>query len=85
MADAFANDRVQLDSPYAAGAAVTPHDTNDLGTVTRALWVGGTGNVKVNLVGGGTVTLVGAVGEVKVRCTRVYDTDTTATSIVALW
>ena len=68
-------------------AAVTPHDSNDLTETTRALWVGGAGNISVIMEGGETVTFVGvAAGTLlPVRVTRVRSTSTTATDILALW
>lgn len=73
--------------PAASAAAVTPHDTNDLASETRMLYVGGAGAVKVDLVDTDAVTFaaVPAGTVLPIRVTRVYSTGTTATSIVALW
>ena len=72
---------------YGRAAAVTPHDTNDLSVPCDALWVGGTGAVKIDTAGGDTVTIsaVPAGATVPIRCTRVYSTGTTATAIVAMY
>lgn len=67
---------------------MTPHDSNDLAAVSRAIFIGGAGNIYVDLVGGETaVVFVGlSAGDIlPVRATRVRSTSTTATSIVALW
>lgn len=67
--------------------AVTPHDTNDLTNISRALWVGAAGNVSVILAEDSTaVTLVGVPAGtlLPLRVKRVRATNTTATSIVAL-
>jgi hypothetical protein len=75
------------DAAYFA-AAVTPADGTDLpNAATRGLWVGGVGNVKVDMVGGGTVTLlaVPAGTWLRIAAKRVYSTGTTATSIIALY
>ena len=69
-------------------AAVTPHNTNDLTTAAKALYVGGAGNVKVDMQGDGsavTFTGVTAGTVLPIMVSRVYSTDTTATAIVALW
>lgn len=74
-------------SSYKSGAAVTPSNTVDLTNVASALWVGGTGNVKVDMTGtdGVTFTAVPAGTLLKIQVTRVYLTGTDATNIVALW
>lgn len=76
-----------LDSPANYGAAVTPHDTNELANYARALWVGGAGNVKLTTPGGSTITLVAVpAGTIlPIRAKVVFSTLTTATSIVAIW
>ena len=65
-------------------AAVTPSDTATLDPPARALYVGASGDVKLDDLAGNTVTLVGVQAGVfhAVRATRIYATDTTATSIV---
>lgn len=87
MADAFANAGPNLDSPAFNAAAVTPHNTNALANVSRALYVGSGGDVAVTMKGGGDVTFVavpdGAVLPISV--THVKVTGTTATDMVALW
>lgn len=66
--------------------AVTPSDSTDLAAPARALYVGGSGNVKINDSGNGAVTFYGvAAGSIlPVMARRVYATGTTATNIVAL-
>lgn len=70
---------------YRNAVAITPHDTNDIAT-TVAVYVGGAGNLKVDMKGGGTVTFqavpVGTVLEI--RATRIYATGTTATYLLGL-
>mgnify|MGYP006969344848 CR=1 FL=1 len=77
------------DGPAQHGAAITPHDTNELANVPRAVYVGGAGNLKVVLVGDGdtdfvTFTAVPAGTVLPIR-PRIVHTDTTATALVALW
>lgn len=70
-----------------SAAPVTPSDTVDLPNATTGLYVGGAGNVKVDMFNGETVTFnalaVGHVHRLAVR--RVYSTGTTATNIVAVY
>ena len=74
-------------NPADNAAAVTPNDSSDLTNTARALYVGGTGNVKVDTAAGDTVTFssVPAGAIIPVRVKRVYSTGTTATNIVALY
>jgi hypothetical protein len=77
-----------LFGPADNAAAVTPSDGSDLANFSRALFVGGAGAVKVDMVGGTTaVTLTGVVAGtvLPMRVSRVYSTGTTATNIVALY
>lgn len=74
-----------LNPPAHYAAVVTPHDTDPLSTPARALYVGGTGNVKVVTKQGQEVTFNSVpVGILPVACTHVRSTGTTATNIVAL-
>lgn len=68
------------------GAAVTKSDSTDLG-VTRALWVGGAGDLAVQFVDTATtVTLVGipAGTLLPLQVSKVMNA-TTATNIVAIY
>jgi len=67
---------------------VTPSDTEDLFNVARGIWVGGAGDVKVDLETGGTAIVFSNVPSgtiLPIRVKRVYATDTTATNLVALY
>ncbi|MEO0691877.1 MAG: hypothetical protein AAFY90_03265 [Pseudomonadota bacterium] len=86
MADTFQQYTPGLESPASHLAAVTPSDTDDLASASRALNVGQSGFVRVTTVAGDTETLfVGAGSAFPVRVQRVWSTGTTATSIVALY
>ena len=76
-----------IDSPFSASMAVTvtPSDSVDLASSTRSLYVGGSGDVNVDMPDGGTVLFVGVQGVLPVRVRRVRATLTTATAIVALF
>lgn len=68
-------------------AAVTPSDSADLTYDTRALYVGGAGDISIITENGQTVTLVGvpAGSFLPISVSRVRATGTTATNIVAFW
>ena len=76
-----------LDSPAVNAVAVTPSDSVDLAIASRALYIGVSGDVRVDMQGGGAaVTFVGVpVGILPIRASRVYATSTTATNIVSLF
>jgi hypothetical protein len=72
--------------PLTTPQAVTPSDTVDLTNVTRALWVGGAGNINL-IFADGTTQLISGVPAgtlLPFRVSRVKSTTTTATLIVAL-
>lgn len=83
----FANGGIGLSAPASSAAVVTPNNSTDLTYVTRALFVGGAGNIVVTMVDGVDCTFTGvAAGSVlPIRVSRVKATSTTATNIVALW
>jgi hypothetical protein len=87
MADVFSTFATGLDSPCSNAVAVTPHDSTDLSQTSRALFVGGAGNLVAVMAGGSTVTFTGVVAGsiLPIRVTRVNSTNTTATSIVSIY
>lgn len=74
-------------APITAAVAVTPSDTTDLNYLTRAIYVGGGGDLTVVMANGVTVTFsaVPAGTMLPIRVNRVRTTGTSATLIVALW
>jgi len=76
-----------LTSPADNATAVTPSDSTDLAYTSRALYIGGAGNLVVTMAGGGDITFsaVPAGSILPIRVTRVKATSTTATSIVNLY
>jgi len=87
MTDFWAQEKNEEWGPAHFAAAVTPNDSVDLTSTTRGLYIGSAGDVKVDMLGDGTVTFVAVqTGTIlPVRATRVYSTGTDATSIIALW
>lgn len=87
MADIFADSSVDLISPLTHAAQVTPHDTNPLTQVSRQIYVGGFGDLAVEMKSGATLVFanVPAGSTLPYRVSRVLATGTTATDIVVLW
>lgn len=77
----------QLNAPAERATAITPDNDDDLGFLTRFIFVGGAGNLKLDTVGGDTITLIGVTtGSVyPIRAKKVYATGTTATNLVGLY
>lgn len=75
-----------LDSPARDGFEITPDDSADLPYVTRAIYVGREGAVRVTMVSGSVITLsnVPAGTLLPLRVTRVHVTATTALDLIAL-
>lgn len=78
-----------LAGPAYNAAAVTPSDSTDLQFVTRGVYVGGSGDVKVNLAGdqGSGIVFKGvpAGATLPIAVTRILATGTSATNLVAIW
>ena len=87
MADQYSTIAPTLTSPALDAAAVIPNDTNDLPNISRALYVGGAGDIAVEMMSGASVTLRAVPGGalVPLRARRVLSAGTTATNIVAMW
>jgi hypothetical protein len=70
------------------GYAIIPSDANELDVYTRGIYVGVSGDVKVQMVKSGDALLfknVQAGTLLPIRVKKVYSTDTTATNIIALY
>lgn len=74
-------------APAVYAGAVTPSDSTNLSSVARAIYIGAAGNVAAVMPDDSVVTFVGlqAGAILPVRIKRVNATNTTATSIVALY
>ena len=84
--DNFDSHTIGLESPATQAFSVVPSDVTDLEQVTRALYVGGAGDLSVVMKGGGSVLFknVSAGTILALRTTHVEATATTATDIVGL-
>ena len=88
MIDPFKTFARSLTSPAEDAIAITPSDTPaPVGVITRALYVGGAGDIAVRMQGGATVTLanVPSGSFLPLRVQQVLGTGTTATGIVGFW
>ena len=85
MARQLSDNLPTMSFPAENAVAVTPHDSTNLSNVTRALWVGVSGDISVEMFDVGTAIVFKNVqGLLPVRATRINSTATTATDIVAL-
>jgi hypothetical protein len=86
MTDAYDTAWAGPEAPIQSAAAVTPNDGADLAVTSRALHIGGAGDLKVTLKSGVVVTFTAmGAGWHPIRVARVWATGTTATGIVAGW
>lgn len=76
-----------LAQPAVAAAEITPSNSTVYKPCYRGVYVGGTGNLRVRMADGGTVTFTGVPnGAVLPICVdQVLATGTTATSLVGLY
>ena len=76
-----------LESPVSNLAIVTPSDAADLAFVSRAVWLGVGGALRVTTLGGQTVTTPALAAGVPhpIRAARIWATGTTATGIMVAW
>ena len=67
--------------------AITPSNTVSLTGITRAVYVGGAGNITAIMSNGDTVlfTAVPVGTLLPIRCTRINATATTATLLIAMY
>jgi hypothetical protein len=75
-----------LIDPGDDGFDITPSDTEDLAVPTRGLYVGTTGDIKVDMLSGTTLTWVGLVAGIihPLQVRKVYATGTDATDIIGI-
>jgi hypothetical protein len=86
MLDKFGDQSVGLESPIIDAVAVTPNDTTDLAARPRSLWIGGDGDIAVQMKGSDTVVVFkNTFGLMPIRPDRILASGTTATDILALY
>lgn len=87
MADPFQGREPGLTAPAQQAFAVTPSDSVDLSLVTRGIYVGAGGDLRVLLLGNSSpVTFSNLAGGIShpLRIRRVYATGTTATGLIGV-
>lgn len=84
--DQFSAHTTSLESPASSAVAITPSDEIDLAQVSRAVYVGGTGDLAVTMKDGNNATFKNLIGGtvMAIRVSRVQSTGTTATDIVVM-
>ena len=84
--DRFETFAAGLTAPATDGAPALPSAAEDFAQVSRALWIGGAGDLDLVLADGARVVLAGVPGGIllPVRA-RALRGGTTATGVVALW
>ncbi|MBV1867637.1 MAG: hypothetical protein KUG69_06995 [Marinosulfonomonas sp.] len=85
--DQFRDFPVTLTSPATNAMEAIPSDLDPLELVTRALYVGQTGNISVEMQSGQIVDFQNVQGGsiLAIRTLKVRATGTTATGIIAMW
>lgn len=86
MSDKFGMQQDSADKPAREAFTITPHATDPLPTVTKAIYVGGAGNITLRAVGSDTdVTFTAPpVGTIIPICASHVRATTTATNLVGL-
>ena len=84
--DNFSRQQTLTGDPATNAVLITPNDSTDLVAVTRAVYIGTTGNMKVTMQDSGTVLFTGipAGTTLPIRVSRIWSTTTTASTIIAL-
>lgn len=87
MPDRFATQANNLGGPFIGGFPITKSDVTVFAQPTRAIWVGGVGDLAVRYIDGTTDVLkaVPAGTLLFIRADKVLDTGTTATNISGLY
>ncbi len=87
MSDSFASVSDSLTAPAREAFSISPNDSSDLSTSTKAIYVGLGGNITLRTVGSAEdVTFVNVASgtTLDIRCRAIRSTGTSAANIVGL-
>lgn len=87
MSDPFKHHSPGLNAPAFGAFEITPDDSTPLSQITRAIYIGGEGNLTVTMAHGQTINLTAVQPGMiyPIRCKLVHQTGTTASAIVGLY
>ncbi len=85
MIDTFSDHVTDISAPPSNAEQITPSDSNDLPFLTRAIYVGTQGDLRVLTHNDQDVIYKDIVGTKVIRAKRVYATGTTAGALIAEW
>jgi hypothetical protein len=75
-----------ISDPVPNASTVSPSDSVDLSSISTAIYIGTTGNLKVTMMNAEVVTFMSLpIGFHPIRVRRVWSTGTTASNIIAVW
>lgn len=85
--DTFKNQASSLEAPARDGATLTPSDSAPIAVMTRAVYVGTGGDLRVEMAGGQELTFANVQGGtfLPLRITRLFQTGTNAGGVVGIW
>lgn len=85
--DQFKDFPATLTSPATNAVAVLPNDSTPMANISRAIYIGQTGDVSLEMQSGQIVTFQNVQGGsiLALRTLKIRQTGTTASGIVALW
>ena len=85
--DNYSRQQTEPHDPARNAAVVTPSNSADLTYVTRGVYVGTGGNIKVTTAGGQDITFSNVIGGLVLpfAVKRIWATGTTASDMIALW
>ena len=87
MTDDYSSMSPSLTSPAVNAEAVVPSNTVALSNVSRAIYVGGGGDIAIEMLSGTTVTLRAAAAGtfLPLRAKKILSSGTTASGLVNFW
>lgn len=84
--DTFKSFAPSISDPVAHAAEIMPSDGTDLPHVTRVIYLGGGGDLRVTMADGSIVSFAAlSAGWHPVRVSRVHATGTNAINIIGAW